>query len=149
MVTIGSEGESKNSLSREIQFNSTLGKVLTELLKNLPPDCSWLFPSPQRGEKDMPAKSLRESFYAIRDAAMQADAELWNPWREWDSIPKSTKLGFHDLRHYFASQCVMGGIDYMTIAEWLGHQDGGILVGKTYGHLNDEHKRKAASKLKI
>ncbi|MEI6377416.1 MAG: tyrosine-type recombinase/integrase [bacterium] len=147
VVTIGSEGEAKNSLSREIQFNSTLGKVLTELLKDLPPDCSWLFPSPQRGEKDMPAKSLRESFYAIRDAAMEADAELWNPWREWNSIPKSTKLGFHDLRHYFASQCVMGGIDYMTIAEWLGHQDGGILVGKTYGHLNDEHKRKAAKKL--
>jgi len=37
----------------------------------------------------------------------------------------------------------------MTIATWLGHQDGGILVGKTYGHLNDEHQREAASKLKL
>ena len=35
----------------------------------------------------------------------------------------------------------------MTIATWLGHQDGGILVGKTYGHLNDEHQREAARKL--
>jgi site-specific recombinase XerD len=44
-------------------------------------------------------------------------------------------LGFHDLRHYFCSMCVMAGIDFMTIASWLGHKDGGILVAKVYGHL--------------
>ena len=32
----------------------------------------------------------------------------------------------------------------MTIAAWLGHKDGGILVGKVYGHLLDEHRQKAA-----
>jgi integrase len=53
-------------------------------------------------------------------------------------------LGFHDLRHYFCSICVMAGIDFMTIAAWLGHKDGGILVGKVYGHLLDDHRRKAA-----
>jgi hypothetical protein len=26
----------------------------------------------------------------------------------------------------------------------LGHKDGGILVGKVYGHLLDEHRQKAA-----
>ncbi len=40
--------------------------------------------------------------------------------------------------------CVMAGIDFMTIAVWLGHKDGGILVGKVYGHLLDEHRQKAA-----
>ena len=58
-------------------------------------------------------------------------------------------VGFHDLRHFFASQCVMAGIDFMTIASWLGHQDGGILVGKVYGHLADEHKRRMADNLSI
>jgi integrase len=53
-------------------------------------------------------------------------------------------VGFHDLRHYFCSVCVMAGIDFMTIAAWLGHKDGGILVGKVYGHLLDEHRSKAA-----
>jgi len=38
----------------------------------------------------------------------------------------------------------MAGIDFMTIAAWLGHKDGGILVGKVYGHLLDEHRSKAA-----
>ena len=131
VVTVGADGDTKNSLSREIQFNDALRQVLSEILATLPPDCTWLFPSPQRGKKDIHAQSLRESFYQIRKEAGLS----------W--------VGFHDLRHYFASKCVMAGIDFMTISEWLGHQDGGILVGKTYGHLNDEHKRQAAAKLKL
>ena len=43
----------------------------------------------------------------------------------------------------------MGGIDYMTIAHWLGHSDGGVLIGKTYGHLNDKHKARMADGLRI
>ena len=129
VLTIGWNGDTKNHKVREVQFNESLKKVLTELLAALPEDTQWLFPSPQRGKKDVHAKSLRESFRLARK-----EAKL-----EW--------VGFHDLRHYFASQCVMSGIDFMTIAKWLGHQDGGILVGKVYGHLNDEHQRKAAAKL--
>lgn len=58
-------------------------------------------------------------------------------------------VGFHDLRHFFCSACVMAGIDFMTIAAWLGHKDGGILVGKVYGHLLDEHRAKMAGRLTI
>jgi integrase len=58
-------------------------------------------------------------------------------------------VGFHDFRHFFASQCVMAGIDFMTVAGWLGHSDGGALVGKVYGHLADEHKRRMADCLRI
>ncbi len=41
----------------------------------------------------------------------------------------------------------MAGIDFMTIAAWLGHKDGGILVGKVYGHLLDEHRQKRAKQV--
>ena len=43
--------------------------------------------------------------------------------------------------------CVMAGIDYMTIARRVGHQDGGVLIGKVYGHLSNEHTRRQAEKL--
>jgi hypothetical protein len=33
----------------------------------------------------------------------------------------------------------MSNVDYMTIAKWVGHKDGGVLIGKVYGHLNSEH----------
>jgi hypothetical protein len=45
--------------------------------------------------------------------------------------------------------CVMAGIDFMTIAAWLGHKDGGILVGKVYGHLLDEHRQRAAKQVRF
>jgi hypothetical protein len=43
----------------------------------------------------------------------------------------------------------MAGIDFLTIATWLGHQDGGVLVGKVYGHLSDGHKERMAANLAI
>lgn len=37
----------------------------------------------------------------------------------------------------------------MTIARWVGHKDGGVAMGKIYGHLNDEHKKKQTKRLKF
>lgn len=128
-VTIGSGGASKNHKARDVDFSPELKALLVEMFATRPPDTSWLFPSPQRGAKDIHAMHLRESLKQVRKAAGL-------PW-----------LGFHDLRHAFASQCVMAGLDFMTIAAWLGHSDGGILVGKVYGHLADTHKKAAAQRL--
>ena len=125
-VTIGSDGLTKNWESRTVEFNPKLDALLRDLHTRRAPDCSWLFPSPQRGPRDERARSFRESLKIARRAA---GLEL---------------VAFHDLRHYFCSVCVMAGIDFMTIAAWLGHKDGGILVGKVYGHLLDEHRSKAA-----
>ena len=58
-------------------------------------------------------------------------------------------FGFHDCRHHFISYCVMSGIDYMTIGRWVAHKDGGILIGKTYGHLSNEHARTQAARLRF
>jgi integrase len=128
-VTIGSDGLSKNWESRTVEFNPKLGALLHDMLERRAPDSSWLFPSPQRGSRDVHARSFRESLKIARKAAGLA----------W--------VGFHDLRHYFCSMCVMAGIDFMTIATWLGHKDGGILVGKVYGHLLDEHRQNAAKRV--
>ena len=64
--------------------------------------------------------------------------------REKAGIPDFT---CHSLRHYFVSTAVMSGIDYMTIARWVGHQDGGVLIGKVYGHLSNEHAQAQAARL--
>ncbi|MGI8436098.1 MAG: tyrosine-type recombinase/integrase [Chthoniobacterales bacterium] len=47
--------------------------------------------------------------------------------------------GHHCLRHFFCSNCIEAGVDFLTLSRWLGHSDGGVLVGKTYGHLRQEH----------
>ena len=130
-MTVGEGGNTKNRGSRPVDFNPQLEDLVREMHVRRAPDSSWVFPSPQRGNKDVRAKKLRESFNIVRTAA---------------GLPN---IGFHDLRHMFCSFCVMAGVDFMTIAAWLGHKDGGILVGKVYGHLLDEHRKKAAARLTI
>jgi integrase len=86
----------KNWESRTVEFNPQLRALLHEMHVRRAPDYSWLFPSPQRGRCDEHAKNFRESLKIARAAA----------GRHW--------VGFHDLRHYFCSVCVMAGIDFMS-----------------------------------
>lgn len=53
----------------------------------------------------------------------------------------------HAMRHFFVSNAIEQGIDFKTIAEWIGHKDGGLLVAKTYGHLRDTHSVEMAKRM--
>jgi integrase len=125
----GVGGTSKNRRSRSVEFNPQLERHLLVMKGRRDQNSIWVFPSPKRGKVDRPVISLRESLNLVRGTIGLKD------------------FGFHDCRHRFASRCVMAGIDYMTIAKWLGHQDGGILVGKVYGHLSDQHRVMMAQRL--
>lgn len=130
-IVIGADGLAKNGLSRTVEFNGNLEILLKDMHTRRAPDSEWLFPSPQRGSKDVRAKSFRESLKRITAAAGVSG------------------VGFHDFRHYFCSMCVMAAVDFVTIAGWMGHKDGGVLIGKVYGHLLDSHRVEAARKLKF
>jgi integrase len=58
-------------------------------------------------------------------------------------------MSFHCFRHYFATRCIESGVDVPTVARWLGHRDGGALLGKTYFHLLDDHSRRMAAKVRL
>lgn len=60
---------------------------------------------------------------------------------------KAQALCHHDLRHLFATICIESGVDVPTVSRWLGHQDGGILAMKVYGHLRNEHSLQAAARV--
>ena len=129
LLTIGADGDTKNSTARTVDFNPKLRAHLVDMAKRLAPDSQWLFPSPQRGTRDIHVQTFRESLTLVRTQA---------------GMPG---FNFHDLRHHFISMAVMSRIDYMTIAAWVGHRDGGVLIGKVYGHLANEHKKAMADKL--
>jgi site-specific recombinase XerD len=50
---------------------------------------------------------------------------------------------FHDLRHTFASQLALCGIDIRTIQELLGHKD--IRLTMRYSHLSPGHLQEAVN----
>ena len=129
-LTIGSDGLSKNHESRAVGFNNALATLLEEM-RSRSNGSAYLFPAPRMFGEDAPARSLKEALYKAR------------------ALAGVDGFGYHDCRHYFISHAVMSGIDYMTIARWVGHKDGGVLIGRVYGHLNDEHARRAARKLKL
>lgn len=119
----------KNRETRVVDFNPKLEAHLRDMQERAHDVSKWLFPSPQRGEKDIPSRSFQASFDMARTQA------------------KMPTFRLHDCRHHFISMCVMSGIDFMTIAAWVGHKDGGVLIGKVYGHLANEHRQAMAQKL--
>lgn len=58
-----------------------------------------------------------------------------------------TNFRFHDLRHTFASYCVMSGVDMKTVSELLGHKT--MVMTERYSHLTDSHKQKAVERLSM
>jgi integrase len=58
-------------------------------------------------------------------------------------------LGHHAFRHLFATRCIAAGVDIPTVALWLGHQDRGALLMRTYCHLASEHSMKMAKQVKL
>jgi integrase len=57
------------------------------------------------------------------------------------------KLRHKDLRDLFATRCIEQGVDIPTIANWLGHSDGGALLMSTYAHLRQTHSMKMAQQV--
>ena len=127
-LTFGSDGLTKNRQARVVDFNTKLRKHLKQMFALREPDSSCLFPSPRRGNSDAHAVTFNKTLTEVRRKA---------------GVPDFT---CHLCRHFFISYCVMSGIDYMTIARWVGHRDGGVLIGKVYGHLSNEHAKRMAER---
>jgi integrase len=99
--------------------------------------------------------SLRQLLEQMRAelAKKSPDQTVMQVFECQKSIDRAAKLAgvkritHHDLRHLFATRCIEADVDIPTVSRWLGHQDGGALCMKTYGHLRDEHTQNEALKV--
>lgn len=88
----------------------------------------------ERGEcaPDERVFSVSEAYGSLRRAAKEI------------GIPR---ISHHDLRDVFATTAIESGVDIPTVADWLGHLDGGKLLLETYRKHRDEHARQSAKKV--
>jgi integrase len=119
-----------------VNFNDMLEAHLKDMLKRRVPDCPYLFPSPRSDGQNGYMTRMYKTTEKIKAAVVA-------------KFPALADFTPHDLRHFFISWAVMNGIDTMTIADWVGHSDGGVLIGKVYGHLDPRHKQKASAVKKL
>ena len=111
----------KNGKDRWIPLNSSLRQLLEQM----------------RGER------AKES----RDKTVMQVFECQKSIDRAAKLVGVKRITHHDLRHLFATRCIEAGVDIPTVSRWLGHQDGGALCMKTYGHLRDEHSQREALKV--
>jgi len=108
----------KNGERREIPINATLRETLSSFIRRL--DMPYVFYDSTNGKR---YGNIQRSFTtACRHAGIK-------------------DFHFHDLRHTFASQLVMAGIDLTTVKELLGHKT--LTMTLRYSHLAPAHKVKA------
>jgi len=113
--------KTKNGDRREIPINSDLRETLQGLIRRI--DSPYVFVD-KNGRR---FKEVKRSFStACRKAGLK-------------------DFHFHDLRHTFASQLVMAGVDLITVKELLGHKS--IAMTLRYAHLAPGHKIKAVESL--
>ena len=130
-VTIGADGTAKNARHRSVNFSGELEALLTEMHSGRQPDSELFIPRARtRGTLDAPPVACANPLH-------------WCAARRGCPASASTTSGTSSLAKRDAD------IDFMTIASWLGHSDGGILVGKIYGHLADGHKARMANNLTL
>src|SRR5204862_8253153 len=76
--------------------------------------------------------------------------EIQDPKKALGSACKRLKFQHFSsraLRRCFITRAIELGVDFKTISAWQGHQDGGVLIAKTYSHLRNEHSDNMAKKL--
>jgi integrase len=109
--------DTKNGEKREVSMNDLLTETLKSIKRN---DTSPYVFCDKEGK---PYYRFEKSFATALEKAGIKD------------------FRFHDLRHTFASNLVMEGVDLATVRELLGHKS--IEMTLRYSHLSPDHKSKA------
>jgi integrase len=116
----------KSEEIRHMPMNDTAYDVLSkwkEQSGKIKPN-SLVFPSPQTGKKFNTCKTA---------------------WRNLLKRANISNFRWHDMRHDFASQLVMAGVDLNTVRDLMGHAD--IKMTLRYAHLAPENRLHAVKVL--
>jgi integrase len=141
----------KEKRDKLIQLTSDEGKLLAEQLIARPAGTRFVFPRLGGGRHSVGRYDDHSYFYEkVWHPARQAAAREWrdeNDLAAWEPTVFDTLVP-HDLRHTAISLMAAGGMRPETIAERVGHKDGGKLgvhLGRYEKFLRDRREQRAAT----
>jgi integrase len=97
---------------------------------------------------DWRAQSLNDAPDALVFPSPVSGAILTNVKKAWAGVLQAAQIEnfrWHDMRHDFASQLVMKGVDLNTVRELMGHAD--MKMTMRYAHLAPSFKLQAVELL--
>jgi integrase len=127
------ERGTKNGRNRLIDMTGNLRALLLRFKAERKPEASDFI------------NTIKSAKTALQTACRRVNDEAQKNRRP--DLQISKHFTHHDFRHFFATTCIEAGVPIPTIAAWLGHQDGGVLAMKTYGHLRQEHSAAMAARV--
>lgn len=140
------------------------GELSRLLVKDVNLDIRMIYITPQAKSgkgRHIPLSSEGYDFFKIMVAGkvgkdhvlVRADGDPWGKnhhVRPLEAACAQAKIepavGFHELRHTYASTLAQAGVDLLTISKLLGHADTRI-TARHYAHLCDNTLKAAVSKL--
>jgi integrase len=118
-------GISKNGKKELVDLNDDAADVL----------CSWQRQNPSADKDELVFPEIKGSRYM-------------HLHRQWQAVLKEAgieNLRWHDMRHDFASQLVMAGVDIYTVCKMLNHSD--VKITMKYAHLAPDRMKNAVQVL--
>jgi integrase len=108
--------------------------ALAEMRPDKTKPTAWVWPALERhyGETRMRARSEKGCWSAVVRAAKKA---------------RLSNVGWHTLRHTYASHLVMRGVPIRLVQQWLGHAS--VKETEKYAHLYPDHGHEAANLLDV
>jgi len=111
--------DTKNGERRDIHMNETVRATLKGIEK------------------------ISEFVFSSRNGKRIENAQVHNAFKEALRRSKIQDFHFHDLRHTFASNLVMAGVELNDVRELLGHKK--MEMTLRYAHLSPKHKGKVVN----
>ena len=128
----------KGEKERRVRLPTATGEALAAHIAAFPPvpvTLPWHDPKNRRHGQMHSARLLFTTRTGRPLHRNGFNANTWRPAVAAAGLPEDRANGCHMMRHLFASSLIAAGMDVRTVAEYLGHSDGGALVLKTYSHL--------------
>jgi integrase len=128
----------KGGKERDVPLPGPVGIRLAAHIAEFPPalvTLPWHEPGNERRHgRPVTARLLFPARAGGAANASTVNTTIWRPARAAAGLDGGQAGGLHQLRHYFASALLAGGVDVKTLSEYLGHANAAITLS-VYTHL--------------